>query len=114
MHDGIISEHEVESALQMGNTLIVNGGDHFDIHYDTSHLEHQVPSIVQKLATLLQTTYHVFHEDQQFHLKPVAFRVNTVGPMGGHGVNLFRPPASTLNRTVSARNEASMKKGGMA
>jgi hypothetical protein len=115
VHDGMISEQEVESALRMGNILIVNGGDHFDIHYDTSHLEHHVPSIVEKLTTLLQTTYHVIHEDQQFHLQPVAFRVNTVGPMDGHGVNLYRPPASTLNRTVSAtKKEASMKKGGRA
>jgi hypothetical protein len=94
VHDNLISESEVDNALRLGNSLILNGGDHFDIHYDVSHLERRVPSIVKKLRLLLQETYNVDN------IHPVAFRVNTVGPMDGHGVNLYRSPALALNQTV--------------
>jgi hypothetical protein len=90
----LISDSEVDNALRLGESLILNGGDHFDIHYDVSHLERRVPSIVKKLRLLLRETYNVDN------IHPIAFRVNTAGPMDGHGVNLYRSPALALNRTV--------------
>jgi hypothetical protein len=95
VHDNILSDREVDDALRLGNYLILNGGDHFDVHYDVSSLERRIPSIVEKLRLLLRETYKVDS------LHPVAFRVNTAGPMDGHGVNLYRSPALTLNQTVS-------------
>jgi hypothetical protein len=34
----ICLDHDVHHALEMGSQLIQNGGDHFDIHYDTTNL----------------------------------------------------------------------------
>lgn len=94
VHDNIISSSEVENAIRLGNHLIMKGGDHFDVHYEIAHLGRRVPSIVEKLSRLLRENYNVEN------LNPVAFRINTVGPMDGLGVNLYRSPANTLNQTV--------------
>jgi hypothetical protein len=94
IHDWIVSDSEIASALRMGDFLILTGGDHFDIHYDVSHLDRRIPSVLEKLRLLLKETYNVEN------LRPVAFRVHTVGPMDGYGVNYYRAAASALNRTV--------------
>jgi hypothetical protein len=95
VHDKVVTDVEVNDALRMGNSLIVDGGDHFDIHYEISFLEQRVPSILDKLRDILRDQYNVNG------IRPVAYRVNTVGPMDGYGVNLYRSPALTLNQTVS-------------
>ena len=94
VHDNIVSDTDIDNALRLGNYLILQGGDHFDIHYDTSHLEQRIPLIINKLRMLLLERYNMNG------IQPVAFRVNTVGPMDGYGVNLYRSPALTLNQTV--------------
>lgn len=95
VHDDVISKYEVDQTLRLGNSLILNGGDHFDVHYDVSHLNQRIPSVVTKLERLLHERYN------QSHFQPVAFRVQTAGPMDFHGVNLFHTSALTLNQTVS-------------
>jgi hypothetical protein len=96
VHDDFILEHDVEYALGMGSQLIQNGGDHFDIHYDTTHLEQWIPNVVTKLKHLLEDTYHV-HES----LDPVAFRVSAAVPIDGDGVPIYASNNLTpiLNRT---------------
>ena len=106
VHDSIASDAEIDTALRLGNNLIVDGGDHFTIHYDVSHLRQRIPTLLEKLQTLLDETYHV----QQDSIEPFAFRIYTVGPMDAHGVNLYRSPAFTLNRTVRTNeNRASFQ-----
>jgi hypothetical protein len=97
VHDDVISKHEVDQTLRLGNYLILNGGDHFDVHYDVTHLHQRIPSVVTKLQRLLRERYN------QSQFQPVAFRVQTAGPMDFYGVNLFQTPALTLNQTVSLR-----------
>lgn len=94
VHDNIVPDLEVDNALRLGNYLILNGGDHFDVHYDISLLEERIPSTLEKLKLLLRERYNV----ENIH--PVAFRVNTAGPMDGQSVNLYRSPALTLNQTT--------------
>jgi hypothetical protein len=95
VHDDVISKYEVDQTLRLGNSLILNGGDHFDVHYDVSHLNQRIPSVVTKLERLLHERYN------QSQFQPVAFRVQTAGPMDFYGVNLFQTSALTLNQTVS-------------
>ena len=104
VHDDIVSDEEIDSALRLGNNLIVDGGDHFTIHYDVSHLQQRIPTLLEKLQALLHENYHVAHNA----INPVAFRVYTVGPMDAHGVNLYRSPSWTLNRTVSSNRNQSL------
>jgi hypothetical protein len=99
IHDDIISKNEIDQAIGLGHIMIRAGGDHFDVHYDVSNLQQQIPTVVTKLQGLLQEQYHVFN------VQPVAFRIHTVGPMDLYGVNLFQPHAATLNQTVSCRWE---------
>ena len=96
VHDDFVLDHDVHHALEMGSQLIQNGGDHFDIHYDTTYLEHWVPNVVTKLKGLLRDTYHV-HES----LQPVAFRVSAAVPIDGEGVPIYSSNNLTpiLNRT---------------
>ena len=95
VHDDVISKYEVEETLRLGNFLILNGGDHFDLHYDVSYLLQRIPTVVTKLQRLLHERYN------QSQLQPVAFRIQTAGPMDFYGVNLFQTSALTLNQTVS-------------
>lgn len=99
VHDDIISMHEVDQALGLGNHLILTGGDHFDVYYDVSYLNQRIPSVVSKLQRLLRERYN------QYNIQPVAFRIHTAGPMDFYGVNLFQGPALTLNQTVSTTVE---------
>ena len=40
--------------MTRGNYLILQGGDHFDIHYDTLHLKQRIPVVLNKLRMLLR------------------------------------------------------------
>ena len=95
VHDDLISTGEVEQTLRLANFLILNGADHFDIHYDISHLEVTIPSIVQKLRDLLDSRYG------RRDMNPAAFRIIATGPMDFVGVNLYQKAALALNQTVS-------------
>jgi len=103
IHDDFVGRLEIDAALKMGDFLIRNGGDHFDIHYDSRYLQ-TIPSIIKKVTCLLETTYLKQREHSQKatsygeclksnsattgNLRPVAFRVLTTGPMDGHNVKL--------------------------
>jgi hypothetical protein len=129
IHDNLIQDKEIMMALMMGDALINDGGDHFDVHFDVSLLHRWTPSIVQKVRNLLDVTYlaHLHNntislEDEKelpnessssskinSSIQPVAFRILTTGPMDGHDVNLrsdrqemplHRTPLSALNETT--------------
>ena len=101
VHDGIILHREVNGALRLGHHLIQQGGDHIEIHRNTSLLSEWIPSIVTKLEDLLRSQYKL-----QGHWQPVAFRISVALPMDGTGVRLYGYVGDSLlehtfNRTVS-------------
>jgi hypothetical protein len=129
IHDNIIQDKEIMMALMMGDALINDGGDHFDVQFDVSLLHRWTPSIVQKVRNLLDVTYlaHLHNntiplEDEKesqnesssrskinTSVQPVAFRILTTGPMDGRDVKLrsdgqerplHRTPSSALNETT--------------
>lgn len=98
VHDDVLDEKDVARAVELGSSLISEGGDHFDIHDSTTLLHHRLPAIVERLSNLLVRQYNISHQTQ-----PVAFRVNAIGPMDGTNV-LFgskstSPLVSLLNIT---------------
>lgn len=93
IHDSVISHEEAGIARNVGHRLILNGGDHFDIHYNTTILSEEIPTIMQKLQTLLREKYN------QHYLQPAAFRVQAVGPMDFVGVDLTSYGSVGLNTT---------------
>lgn len=117
IHDNLIDNREIKAAVSMADALIDHGGDHFDVHYDVSHLDKMVPSIVKKVKTLLDTTYLNHQGTQEIRstklndnilIQPVAFRVLTTGPMDGHDVkvehhgdtmSMYLAQSSSLNDT---------------
>jgi len=129
IHDNIIQDKEIMMALMMGDALINDGGDHFDVQFDVSLLHRWIPSIVQKVRNLLDVAYlaHLHNntislEDEKelqnesssrskinTSIQPVAFRILTTGPMDGRDVKLrsdgqerplHRTPSSALNETT--------------
>jgi hypothetical protein len=129
IHDNLIQDKEIMTALMMGDALINDGGDHFDVQFDVSLLQRWIPSIVQKVRNLLDVTYlaHLHNntiplEDEKelpnesssssklnTTIQPVAFRILTTGPMDGHDVKLrsdgqemplHRTSSSALNETT--------------
>jgi len=129
IHDNLIQDKEINMALMMGEALIKNGGDHFDVQFDVSILHRRIPSIVQTLRTLLDVTYIArlnndtialkedekeepngfFSKRNNSRIEPVAFRILTTGPMDGNEVNLsskgqgismYRIRPSSLNETT--------------
>lgn len=101
VHDNVISFAEVMEIVRFGANLIARGGDHFDILYDTDHLQRRLPSVVDKLYHILRDDYLIDHPQ----LRPVAYRVSAVAPMDGDGVPLYGLKAAQtqtirlLNRT---------------
>eukprot|EP00934_Nitzschia_sp_Nitz4_P000187 Nitzschia sp. Nitz4//scaffold62_size106224//95250//97075//NITZ4_004371-RA/size106224-snap-gene-0.132-mRNA-1//-1//CDS//3329555901//187//frame0 len=96
VHDNQISSEEIDDALRLGQHLILEGGDHFDVHYDVPLLYDSLPTVLQKLEQLLEKSYsgHLTKA-----IKPIAFRIQTTGPMDSHEVNMFDAAAVTLNQT---------------
>ncbi len=102
IHDDFVGRMEIDAALNMADLLIGTGGDHFDIHYQSPYLFRMVPTIVKKMACLLDTRYLNQHSENPRtyeecvkgdatkikNLQPVAFRVLTTGPIDGHDVKL--------------------------
>jgi hypothetical protein len=93
IHDGVISQEEALAARNLGHRFILNGGDHFDVHYNTVILQQELPTIMQKLQTLLREKY------QQTNLQAVAFRFQIAGPMDFVGVDLNSYASVGLNVT---------------
>ena len=93
VHDGVISQEEALAARNLGHRFILAGGDHFDMHYNGTILQEELPTIMQKLRTMLREKYF------QRHLQPVAFRFQTVGPMDFVGVDLNSYASVGLNVT---------------
>jgi hypothetical protein len=96
----------------MGDILIKNGGDHFDVHHDVRLLNRKVPGTVAMVKSLLESFYLNRHQHNQNSkkekIRPVAFRVLTTGPMDGHDVKLkqdgdsmsmYLTDSSALNET---------------
>ena len=74
IHDGMITNTEVDGLLELGASLVQNGGDHLTIYDDATALQASSPSIVSKLETLLRTQYFLPK------LNPVAFRIHLALP----------------------------------
>lgn len=91
IHDGLVSETQVNDALRMGAELIEAGGDHFDIHNDVSLLSKWIPGVVATISDLLRNDYRV-----ATYLAPVAFRVSISLPMDGNGVPLYGQKSTNL------------------
>lgn len=108
IHDNLISDQEVGETLRLGAQLIQEGGDHFDIYSDDKNLlllQDRLPTLLSTIKRLLRDTYLIGRETTK--LKPVAFRVNAVGPFDGKGVALHGSHSQSsnyllriLNRTV--------------
>lgn len=101
VHDGFISLKEVDNVLQLGAHLIEAGGDHNEIHRDTSLLSKWIPSVMSTLQDLLYTQYSL-----EGQWDPVAFRISVALPMDAAGVRLYGYMADSLlerniNQTVS-------------
>jgi hypothetical protein len=84
VHDDQISEQDIQDILQLGASLIEEGGDHFDIYEGTTMLRNKLPTVVHTIQELLTNRYGVSRE-----IQPIAFRINAVGPMDAAGVPLF-------------------------
>ena len=104
IHDAFLSGAQINRVLEYGGRLILQGGDHYDIH-EANHdpmvaLPEALPDIVQDLQNLLVTTYRVRPD-----IQPVAFRVGAEGPMDGTEVprlgiqSAFPKPVKLLNLT---------------
>jgi len=74
VHDGIITDEEVDSVLRLSALLVNRGGDHLEINYDVKPLLGNVPSVVQKLCSILRLNYTVPP------ILPVAFRISVSLP----------------------------------
>lgn len=75
VHDGVIPDEQVEGALALGASLIREGGDHFDVHFNASRLTDELPVVVDRLQALLSAQYGTPVLD------PVAFRISVALPM---------------------------------
>ena len=112
LHDNLVSHFNVRRALWLGRDLILEGGDHFTIHYNVSRLQESVPDVVNTIPALLRKQYYV--DDKM--IKPVAFRIYTTGPVDGHGVKpapsmAFEVrPEYALNKTVREKKYPGKKR----
>ena len=107
VHDNLFSESEVGLALFLGSQLIQEGGDHFDIHYEHSHLsllKRRLPTLLKKIELLLRDTYRIGGGEGGTHLEPVAFRINAAGAMDGNGVPLQGSFRHTSNYVLRLLN----------
>jgi hypothetical protein len=95
VHDSVVSERQVREALVLGGYLIGQGGDHFDIHYSVGLLEERLGPVVSKLRDLLLDRYHVAAA------RPVAYRVNAVGPRNGEGVHLYGMASKAMSNHLT-------------
>lgn len=91
IHDDFLSSNEVNTALELGARLILDGGDHHDIYSAATKVPEKLQIIVDKIQTHLRDSY--FIRDK---VRPVAFRIGAEGPMDGTGI-----PSSRLGLTNS-------------
>jgi hypothetical protein len=99
IHDGIITNDEVDNLIQLGASLVQNGGDHLHIYDDTTALRTASPSVISKLESLLRTKYFLPR------LSPVAFRINAVLPFDRtaihkHSISKKSPLLQLVNISV--------------
>lgn len=92
IHDALVPNAEVQQSISLGASLIENGGDHFDVYGNIDILRSSVPTLVDRLATLLQTEYKIPNP------QAVAFRVHAAAPLSGDGVQSSHLK-QLLNRT---------------
>jgi hypothetical protein len=98
IHDGWLSDFDIESVLEMGAALIKGGGDHFDIHENIALLDDNVPLVLEKVKYLLLREYGL-HQT----IVPVAFRVNIALPMDATdvlGTKTSKLLGKNINKTV--------------
>ena len=97
VHDGIITQSEVQNVLFIAFSLIASGGDHVKIRRDVQNLLEPAPSIQKKLEDLLRQSYGVTGK-----IHPVAFRVSAALPMDGSSLQFIHgQKKSTLVRAVN-------------
>lgn len=98
IHDDFLPYHQISSALELGARLILEGGDHYDIRYNTKELNENLGAIVSKVQALLRDTYLVGD-----NIRPVAFRLGAEGPMDGTDVPRLGMKSSS-NKPVKLLN----------
>lgn len=103
VHDGMITDSEVESVLDLGALMISKGGDHLTIYNDVEQLIENIPTVVKKLESLLRTKYATPP------IQPVAYQISVASPIS---FSASVQNAKGLNRDLylKARNETLYKK----
>lgn len=101
IHDGLISDRQIQDTIRLGSQLIEEGNDHFDIHFDITILQKRLASVIKTLKTLIRDQYI-----QGAEMEPVAFRVSAVGSIHGDGVSFHSNRASSnyLTRLLNHSN----------
>jgi hypothetical protein len=101
IHDGFVSDEDMENAIRLGASLIWNhGSDHFDIHHDVSLLHSHLSHLVNRIRSLLETTYL----DTDTQIQPVAFRIHAALPMDAAGIVRGSKSSNLLSQIVNKSN----------
>jgi len=95
VHDGIISDEEVDGVLRLSALLVKHGGDHMEIHNDVKPLIGSVPSVTEKLHSILRSDYAL----PPIH--PVAFRISVSLPSDSNAMYQHAKQATLLKRAVN-------------
>jgi hypothetical protein len=83
VHDGWVTDTDLEEAIRFGATLITDHeSDHFEIHQDVSLLKSQLPHLITRVRSLMETIYL----DIDTQIEPVAFRFHAALPMSEFGI----------------------------
>lgn len=103
VHDGIITESEVESLLELGELLIAEGGDHLTIYYDVKPLIENASAVLAKLESLLRYKYATPK------IKPVAFQISVASPIS-FSSSTQAAKGTHRDSILKARNQTIYKK----
>jgi len=89
VHDGIINDEEVDGVLKLSALLVKQGGDHMEIHNDVEPLIVSVPSVTEKLQSILRSDYALPP------IRPVAFRISVSLPADSPGAAMHHSTHQT-------------------
>ena len=98
VHDGMITHNEVESLLDLGALMISKGGDHMTIYNDVKPLIENVPTVVEKLESLLRSKYATPA------IQPVAYQISVASPIS-FSASVQNAKGSNRDLYLKARNE---------
>jgi hypothetical protein len=102
IHDGRISNFQVNSIITFGRSLIRDNqfaNDHFDVHFATDSVPRDV---IESLQALLTDTYRM-----PSNIRPVAFRIYATAPKSGNVAFSSRAGTSSthpLLRLISTKH----------